>query len=35
VAPDGQRILINEANEETAASPITVVLNWAAAIEEQ
>ena len=30
---DGQRFLINTLLEETAATPITVVLNWPAALE--
>jgi Tol biopolymer transport system component len=28
VSPDGQRFLINSRTEETATSPITLVLNW-------
>jgi eukaryotic-like serine/threonine-protein kinase len=28
VAPDGKRFLMNTALEETAASPVTIVLNW-------
>ena len=33
VSPDGQRFLMNTVTEE-AASPITVVLNWAAGLKK-
>ena len=32
VTPDGQRFLINVTTEEASAAPITVVLNWQAAL---
>jgi len=28
VSPDGQRFLMNTVEEETAASPITILQNW-------
>jgi Tol biopolymer transport system component len=34
VAPDG-RFLMNTVVEDTAASPITVIVNWAAALDER
>jgi len=33
VAPDGQRFLINEPSGDASASPITVVVNWPAAVK--
>jgi hypothetical protein len=35
VSPDGQRFLVNRQAEEEAAvpSPLTVVVNWAAALK--
>jgi Tol biopolymer transport system component len=33
VAPDGQRFLMISATDEAQSSPITVVLNWAAALK--
>ena len=35
VSPDGQRFLINSAITEPGASPITVVLNWPAALRNK
>jgi hypothetical protein len=35
VAPDGQRFLINITTDEASASPITVVLNWTAALKKK
>jgi hypothetical protein len=32
-APDGQRFLMISATNEALASPITVVLNWTAALK--
>ncbi|MGB7217941.1 MAG: protein kinase [Vicinamibacterales bacterium] len=32
VSPDGQRFLVNAAIEETTPTPITLVINWAAAL---
>jgi Tol biopolymer transport system component len=34
VSADGQRFLINAAPEQTASSPITVVLNWTAGLKK-
>jgi hypothetical protein len=34
VTRDGQRFLLNVPLEETAPSPITVVLNWSAALKK-
>lgn len=34
VTPDGQRFLINVSSEEASVAPITVVLNWTAALEK-
>ena len=34
VTRDGQRFLLNVPVEETAASSITVVLNWAAGLKK-
>jgi Tol biopolymer transport system component len=34
VAPDGRRFLINIADEESTASPITIVTNWALALKK-
>jgi hypothetical protein len=34
VTPDGQRFLINSPPTEAAMSPITVVVNWTAALVE-
>ena len=33
VARDGQRILVNTPVEESAPSPLTVVLNWTAGLK--
>jgi len=33
VTPDGQRFLVNTALEDTAASPVTIVLNWQSALK--
>ena len=32
VAPDGQRFLVNTQPEQSAATPITVTLNWTAGL---
>ena len=34
ISPDGQRFLINAINEDRLSQPITVVLNWTAAIRK-
>ena len=34
VAPDGQRFLVNVATAESSASPITMMLNWAAILKK-
>jgi hypothetical protein len=34
VSADGQRFLINAAPEQTAAAPITVVLNWTTGLKK-
>jgi len=34
VSPDGQRFLVNTVVEEAAASPITLVVNWPAALKK-
>lgn len=34
VSPDGQRFLVNPFREETAAAPITLVVNWPAALKK-
>jgi hypothetical protein len=34
VAPDGQRFLLNMTAADSATSPITVVLNWDAALKQ-
>jgi Tol biopolymer transport system component len=34
VSADGQRFLVNSLTEQTAATPITVVVNWAAGIKK-
>jgi len=34
VSADGQRFLINTANQEAAPSPITIVMNWAAGLRK-
>ena len=34
VTADGQRFIVNAFTEEALSSPITVVLNWQAALEE-
>jgi Tol biopolymer transport system component len=34
ISPDGQRFLINATNEDRLSQPITVVLNWTAAIRK-
>ena len=33
-APDGQRFLISSATDEARSVPVTIVLNWSAALEE-
>jgi hypothetical protein len=33
VSPDGQRFLINATNEDRAASLMTIVVNWPAALQ--
>jgi len=33
-APDGQRFLINIIADESTASPITIVTNWAPALKK-
>ena len=35
VSPDGTRILVNRVSKETEATPMTVVLDWAAGLEGQ
>jgi len=34
VSPDGQRFLVNTLMEETAAEPITLVVNWPALLKK-
>ena len=34
VARDGQRFLINSRREQSAAAPLTVVVNWPCAIQK-
>jgi len=34
VAPDGQRFVLNMTAADSATSPITVVLNWDAALKQ-
>jgi hypothetical protein len=34
VSSDGQRFLINTLPEETASSPVTVVLNWTTTLKK-
>jgi hypothetical protein len=34
VTPDGQHFLINQPSGDTSASPITVILNWPAALRK-
>jgi hypothetical protein len=33
VAPDGQHFLVNTAEEQTTSAPITLVVNWPAALK--
>ena len=33
VSPDGKRFLVNNALEEEAAAPVTMVLNWGSALK--
>ena len=35
VSPDGTRILVNRISKGTVATPMTVVLDWAAGLEGQ
>ena len=35
VSPDGTRILVNRVSKEIEATPMMVVLDWAAGLEEQ
>jgi hypothetical protein len=32
VTKDGQRFLVNQARDETRASPITIITNWTATL---
>jgi len=34
LSPDGQRFLVNTLREETPAAPITLVVNWRAALKK-
>jgi hypothetical protein len=33
VAPDGQHFLVNMADEQTTSAPITLLVNWPAALK--
>jgi hypothetical protein len=34
VSPDGQRFLVNTLTEEPTSAPITLVVNWTAALKK-
>jgi hypothetical protein len=34
VTPDGQRFLVNASDEGVASAPITLVVNWTAALKK-